>query len=167
MRAHITIKSRSRRSAWKRALVLAVSACALAIPASASGYGSERHASLTADTGASSQPIGSSDYSSLNASAPPASDSGGGQAVEYTSVNASTPPVSESGQRAVASGLSSLNAIAGSPGQPTAVSSPPADDGDGFHWGDAALGAGAALSIVALGGAALFTARRRTTVSPA
>jgi hypothetical protein len=175
MRAHITRRFRFRRSEWRPVLVLAISLCMLAIPATASGYGSERHASLTATTGAqsdSSQPISGPDYSSVNASVPADSATGGStgssrpiSGPDYSSVNASVPAVSDSRGRQVAdSDLSSLNAIAGAPAQ---VASSPDDAGDGFHWGDAALGAGVALSVVALCGAALFSARRRTTVSPA
>jgi hypothetical protein len=84
-----------------------------------------------------------------------------GQAL-IASPNDSTPPVSEP---STASGYSSLNATTGpSPDQPTFVSSPAS--GDEFDWGDAALGAGAAMALVAFGGAALLTVRRRTAISP-
>ncbi len=46
----------------------------------------------------------------------------------------------------------------------------PSPIGDGFDWADAALGAGVAMALVALGTAAAFTLRRRGThgtVSPA
>jgi hypothetical protein len=159
MRAHITIMSpRSRRSARTRVLVLAISVCALAIPASAGA----KVYTTSGGSSDSSQPVDTQNYSSVNAIAP-ASDTGSrtgtelGQAVEEPS-----------GPNGFDSGHSSLNAIAGSlRATPTAVSSSPSDTGDGFDWGDAALGAGAALSLAALAGAALFTARRRTTVSPA
>jgi hypothetical protein len=64
------------------------------------------------------------------------------------------------------SDYSSLNAITGpSPNQPTFASGSPSAN-DGFDWGDAGLGAGAAMALVAFGGAALLTVRRRTTISP-
>ena len=160
MRAHITIKSQSRRSAWNRVLVLAISVCALAIPASAGAKAVDATTGASSD---SSQPIGGGDYSSVNAIAPATSEPGSRTGTELG--QAVGEPGGPKGSDSV---QSSLNAIAGSPaGALTAVSSPPADSGDGFDWGDAALGAGAALSLAALGGAALFTARRRTTVSPA
>jgi hypothetical protein len=67
---------------------------------------------------------------------------------------------------ASSSDYTSLNAITGpSPNQPTFASgSPPA--GDRFDWTDAVLGAGAAMALVAFGGAALLTVRRRTAISP-
>lgn len=43
----------------------------------------------------------------------------------------------------------------------SAIPAPTSAPGDGFDWGDASVGAGAALALVALGGTALFTARRR------
>jgi hypothetical protein len=59
-----------------------------------------------------------------------------------------------------------LNAISGSPAdEPTLVSGSPSA-GDPFDWGDAALGAGITMAMVAIGGAALLTLRRRTAVSP-
>lgn len=41
-----------------------------------------------------------------------------------------------------------------------------ASSSDGFDWGDAALGAGAAVALIALGGVGLQAVRRRTPVSP-
>jgi hypothetical protein len=80
---------------------------------------------------------------------------------DYSSLNATTPPVSEP---STDSGYSSLNATTGpTPDEPTVVSSPAS--GDEFDWGDAALGAGAAMALVAFGGAALLTVRRRTAIS--
>ena len=37
---------------------------------------------------------------------------------------------------------------------------------DGFDWGDAALGAGMTMALIALGGAAFLTLRRHGAVSP-
>jgi len=47
-----------------------------------------------------------------------------------------------------------------------AGSDSPETTGDGFDPASAALGAGAAIALVALGGAVLFTVRRRPGVSP-
>jgi hypothetical protein len=60
------------------------------------------------------------------------------------------------------------NSILGSDGlgEPTFVTGSPAGASDGFDWTSAAIGAAAAMALVALGGAALLTVRRRATVSP-
>ena len=63
---------------------------------------------------------------------------------DYSSLGATPPPMSE----------------------PTVASASPSNSGDGFDWGDAALGAGAAMALIALSGAVLFTGRRRPGVSP-
>jgi hypothetical protein len=61
----------------------------------------------------------------------------------------------------------SLEALAAeeSPSPLPSVESP-ASPSDGFDWPSAAVGAGAAMALVALGGAALLTIRRRRAVSP-
>jgi hypothetical protein len=119
---------------------------ALAIPASAvanTGYATPN--AITGGSDDSSQPQGAPDYSS---------------------VNAIVPPENKSGSPSVDSGYSSLNSISGSPSDtPTFVSGAPSA-GDHFDWGDAALGAGAALALAAFGGAAPLSVRRRTVMSP-
>jgi hypothetical protein len=74
------------------------------------------------------------------------------------------------GSSEVGSGYSSPTAIAGPLPDRFTVESPavepPASTGDGFDWASAAVGAGSALALVALGGAALLTVRRRAAVSP-
>jgi hypothetical protein len=121
---------------------LAIPAGAVADP-SASNY--SRADAIAAGLEESSQSTSGSDYN--------------GQAL-IASPNDSTPPVSEPSNV-----YSSLNATTGpSPDQPTFVSSPAS--GDEFDWGDAALGAGAAMALVAFGGAAVLTVRRRTALSP-
>jgi hypothetical protein len=117
---------------------LAIPASAVADP-SASNY--SRADAIAAGLEESSQSSSGSDYSSLNATTPPVSEPRSGSG--YTSLNATTGP---------------------SPDAPTFVSSPASDDG--FDWGDAALGAGAAMALVAFGGSALLTVRRRTAISP-
>jgi hypothetical protein len=51
--------------------------------------------------------------------------------------------------------------------EPTFVTDSPAATGDGFDWSSAAVGAGAVLAVLALGGAALLTVRGHTATSPA
>jgi hypothetical protein len=119
---------------------------ALAIPASASADPASsdysRADAIAAGLEESTQSTSGSDYSSLNATVPPVSEPSTGSG--YTSLNATTGP---------------------SPIQPTFASGSPSAN-DGFQWGDAALGAGAAMALVAFGGAALLTVRRRTAISP-
>jgi hypothetical protein len=99
---------------------------------------------------ASAAPVGDQGYSSVNSISPPASE-----------------PSSPSGSADVDSGYSSLNAISGSPADaPTFVSGSPSGTGDGFDWPSAVVGAGAAMALAALAGAALLTVRRRTAISP-
>jgi hypothetical protein len=151
-----TTKTRSRKNARYRILSLTLGICALAIPASASASSGDDHSSLNSITGGSSessQPATSSGYSSVNSITPPATEP--------------SSPSGSGGSPTVDSGYSSLNAITGpSASEPTVVSGPPADPADGFDWASAAIGAGAAMALVALGGAATLTVRRRTAVSP-
>jgi hypothetical protein len=156
MRAYIiTTITRPRRSVW-HVLPLALGICALAIPATASAYtdpgGYSSANAITGGSSDSSQPVGDSEYSSVNSIA--------GGSSESSSANLAGSPAADSG-------YSSLNATAGPPAsEPTVVSGSPADTADGFDWGDAALGAGAAMALASLGGAAFLTVRRRTAVSP-
>jgi hypothetical protein len=155
MRTHTTTtttKSRPRRKA--RHVVLALAVCALAIPAIANAQPIDSH---SVDTG----------YSSVNAISGDSTDPNqpvGGS--EYSSVNSIAPPASSGGSQGVGSGYASLNAISGSAEAPTFVSSSPSSSGDGFDWVSALVGAGAAMALAALGAAALLTVRRRHPVSP-
>ena len=63
---------------------------------------------------------------------------------DYSSLSATPPPMSEA----------------------AIESDSPSDSAGRFDWGDAALGAGAAMALIALSGAVLFTVRRRPGVSP-
>jgi hypothetical protein len=120
---------------------------ALAIPASA-----------VANTG----------YSSVNATTGASGDSGrqGSEHSSLNSITGSSESSSPSGSDEAVSGYTSLNAISGpSPDQPRFASGSPSS-GDQFDWSDAVLGAGAAMALVAFGGAALLTVRRRTAMSP-
>ena len=145
MRAQtITTINRARRNVGRvPALVLGI--CALAIPATASGY------AVTGDD--PTQSAGGSEYSSVNSIAPPTSEP--------------SPPGGSGGSSSVDSGYASLNSITGAPAsEPTLVSGSPADPSDGFDWLSAAVGAGTAMALVALAGAAFLTVRRRPTASP-
>jgi hypothetical protein len=134
---------------------------ALAIPVSASAQPVDPPAGINSGLGPadSSRPAVDSDQSSVK---PGVSD--------YSSLNSITPPPSESssasGSSNASSGYASLNAITGPTEAPTFVSGPPSDTADGFDWASAGIGAGAAMALVALGGAALLTVRRRTAASP-
>ena len=67
----------------------------------------------------------------------------------------------------VSPGYPSPSAITGSPSsEPAVFSSSPGNPDDGFDWLSAAIGSAAAIALVALGGAAFLTVRRRTAVSP-
>ena len=129
---------------------------ALAIPVSASAQvDSDYHPqatpnAITGGSSDSSQPAGGSDYSSVNSLTGGSSESS--QPVRLQDVS---------------SGYSSLNAISGPPSsEPTPVSDSPASTDGGFDWLSAAIGAAAAMALVALGGAAFLTVRRRTAVAP-
>ena len=111
--------------------------------ASDGGYSSAN--AITAGSSESSQPGGGSDYSSVNSITPPASE-----------------PSGSGGSQSTGSGYSSVNAISGAPAsEPTFVTGSPAGTSDGFDWGSALVGAGAAMALAALGAAALLTVRRR------
>ena len=149
MRAHTTTTTQAKQGARRRVIALAVAVCSLAIPATA-GAASDV-SSVTAITGGSQQsgqPSGGSDVSTVNSitggSSQPSSTVGSpyGGGADYAAVNAITGPASA---------------------EPTIVASAPANDG--FDWGDAALGAGAALALAAFAGAAMLTVRRRTAVA--
>lgn len=159
MRAHTTTTTTSppRRKARHGclALALALGVCGLAIPATANAQPIDSDPSsvnaITGGSNDSSQPVGGSDYSSVNSITPPASSPSGS---------------GESGD--VSAGYSSVNAITGAPSDtPTFASGSPSGSDDGFDWPSALVGAGAALALTALGSAALLTVRRRSaTPSP-
>jgi hypothetical protein len=137
MRAHtITIMSRRRRRARRRAIALVLAVCALAIPASASGYSSVN--AITGGSEQSSQPAGSSD---------------------------SPPQPAVNGGHDVIPGYASPTAIAGAD-TPTVASGSPSGDDQWFDLPSALVGAGSAMALAALGGAALLTVRRQREVSP-
>jgi hypothetical protein len=97
----------------------------------------------------------------------PASASADPSGGDYSRADAIAAGLEESTQSGGGSDYSSLNAISGpAPDEPTFVSGSPASE-DQFDWGDAALGAGVALALVAFGGAALLTVRRHTATASA
>jgi hypothetical protein len=129
-------------------MTIVLGICALAIPVSANAQPTDDYSSVNAisgHSGESTQPAGGSDYQSVNSIAPPASEPTGSQGAD--------------------SDYSSLNAISGAPTNTPTLVSGTTDSGDGFDWGSALVGAGAALALAALGTAALLTVRRRTAVS--
>jgi hypothetical protein len=137
MRAHtITIMSRRRRRTRRRAITLVLAVCALAIPASAGAYSSPN--AITGGSEQSSQPAGGSDHSS---------------------------PTAIKGGHDVVPGYTSPSAISGAE-TPTVASGSPSGDNQWFDLPSALVGAGSAMALVALGGAALLTVRRQREVSP-
>jgi hypothetical protein len=145
MRAHTVTNMFRRQRSARRAAAIVLAACSLAIPASAAAY-----TSPNAITGGSesSQPAEGSGQSSVNA-------------IAQGSSAPSAPSSVQSAHQVDPGNPAYLSATAGE----ADVSSSSADDG--FDWSSAVVGAGAAMALLALGGAAFLTARRRTTVSPA
>jgi hypothetical protein len=163
----ITMSRRRRSARRRRALALALGVCALAIPATASASPVDNYSSVNATTGApseSSEPIDGWSYSTLQSNAP--------KNKAWAGLNAGAPPANEasgSGGSPDSGVYTSPNAILGSDGlgEPTATASgSPTATGEGFDWASAVLGAGAAMALIALGGAAVLTFRRRTTIEP-
>jgi hypothetical protein len=120
------------------AIALVLAACSLAIPASAGAYSSVN--AITGGSEQSSQPSGGSDGSS-----PTAIKGGHGVVPGYSSLNATTGPL---------------------PSEPTLASGSPSGADQWFDVPSALVGAGSAMALAALGGAAFLTVRRRTEVSP-
>jgi hypothetical protein len=152
--------------------IISVLACAFAIPASASADpGSSDYSradAIAAGLEESSQSTSGSDYSTVNSITHRDAGRAGSTAAACVGPGPcdDTRFVEDPRSSQPSSGYSSLNAITGpSPTQPTFGSGSPSAN-DGFDWGDAALGAGAAMALVAIGGAVLLTVRRRTAMSP-
>jgi hypothetical protein len=144
MGAHIiTTKSRPRRKARYSVLALVIGVFALAIPASASGDSTEPD-----DGGA---------VAAGNAHRTP---------TELAQTTAGGEPSGSGGSAAADSGYASILRGAHEPStaEPTFVSDSTGTTAEGFDWASAAVGAGAAMALVALAGAALLTIRRRTAV---
>jgi hypothetical protein len=151
-----SMSSRSRRTRRRRAVAVALGVFALAIPASAGAA-----------------PIDGG-YSSVNAIT-----NEGPAAVPGTAIHgAIADPRNQRFYYQAEPGGSdesfhadptTVNATLGADGvvEPTLITGSPASADDGFDWASGAVGAAAAMALVALGGAALLAARRRTAASPA
>jgi hypothetical protein len=161
MRAHITTTtSGRRRKARYSVLALVLGVCALAIPATASADSTQpddggavaagnahRTPTELAQTTAAGEPSGSS-------------QPGGGAVVADHSA-----PNAIKGGHDVIPGYASADAITSA--EPfTGASGSPSGAEQWFDVPSALVGAGAAMALVALGGAAFVTVRRRTEVSP-
>jgi hypothetical protein len=153
-----SISRRTRRARRSSALALALGACALAIPASAGAA-----------------PIDGG-YSSVNAitNADPAAVPGFGTTIHGSIADPRNQRFyyqAEPGgsDESLHADPTTVNATLGADGvvEPTLITGSPASADDGFDWASGAVGAAAAMALVALGGAALLAFRRRTTVSPA
>jgi hypothetical protein len=154
MRAHtITTISRRRRSARRRrVLALALGICALAIPAGASAAPIDAGAIAGEESGQSADGAGHSLYADPTT---PNATVGSGQSADGAGNSLYADPTTP-------------NATLGGDGvvEPTLVTGSPAGTSDGFDWVSALVGAGAAMALAALGGAALLTVRRRAPVPP-
>jgi hypothetical protein len=164
MRAHTIItRSGRRRKARNSVLALALGVCALAIPATVSAkidYSTQpdddgavaagnahRTPTELAQTTAAGEPSGSSQ------------PGGAAVATDHSSPNAIK------GGHDVIPGSASADAITGA--EPfTGASGSPSGAEQWFDVPSALVGAGAAMALVALGGVAFLTVRRRTEVSP-
>jgi hypothetical protein len=180
MRAYtITTTSGPRPKAWLGALVL-VAVCSLLAPSIASA----EHSSVNAIMGAGRTPGTAEFESGTSQTAPtqqvspgypsPSVESGTSQAGPTQQVSPGYPsPGVESGTsqagptQQFGPGYSSPSSITGPlSSEPTLVSGSPGNPDEGFDWLSAAIGSAAALALVALGGTAVLTVRRRTAVSP-
>jgi hypothetical protein len=148
--------------------VLVVSAIAPAAPAAAGVYGPLTESPQNAPRNDSNaQRNESSDYGSVNAIVPPVSEPSSAEPT-YASANAITGPPSgepaNSDAVLIRDGSQAVPFVA-NVGPEAAASA--GDSGDGFDWGDAALGAGAAMAgLFGIGAAVLLATRRRTGMSP-
>jgi hypothetical protein len=159
MRAYTNTNARrARPKAWLGVLALALAVGSLAAPATAGADGTPAGSMLTPGTpgGYSGAPLQKGDIGA------PASD---------TSVNSVTgTPAGSMLTPGTPGGYSGAPLQKGDIGAPasdtTLASGSPAYPDDGFDWLSAAIGAAAAMALVALGGAAFLTIRRRIAVSP-
>jgi hypothetical protein len=154
MKAHtITTISRRRRSARRRrVLALALGVCVLAIPAATSAAPIDAGAIAGEEAGQSAHGAGYSLYADPTT---PTATLGSAQSAERAGDSLYANPTTP-------------NATLGADGvvEPTHLTGSPAGTSDGFDWVSALVGAGAAMCLAALGGAALLTVRRRTPVPP-
>jgi hypothetical protein len=136
MRAH-TITIMSRRRRRTRRRAIALVLAVCALAVPASAGAYSSPNAITGGSEQSSQPSGGSDSSS-------------------TAIK---------GGDDVIPGYASPNAVTGAE-TPTVASGSPSGDDPGFDLPSALVGAGSAMAIVALGGAAFLTVRRQREVSP-
>ena len=149
MRANTIKIARLRPKAWLGVLALAFAVCSLLAPSIAGAEYSSVNA-LAGGYGESSQPVGGSDYSSLNALA-----GGYGESSQPGDRGTPAPATRHS---------TNAPGLTGAPSsEPRLVS---VETDEGFDWLSAAIGASAAMALVALGGAAFLTVRRRTAAAP-
>ena len=160
MRAYTNTNARrARPKAWLGVLALALAVGSLAAPATAGAdTGTPAGSMLTPGTpgGYSGAPMQKGDI---------------GVPASHTSVNSVTGTPAGSmltpGTPGGYSGAPVQNGDIGVAASDTTLASgSPADTDDGFDWLSAVIGAAAAMALVALGGAAFLTIRRRTAVSP-
>ena len=138
--AHTTTNSRPRRGVRHVGITLALVVGALVIPSAANGAADSPSDGYT-----------SPDVFLGNA---------GGDSEDLSSSGYRTPDVVLGGSIGPSQGDSSDDPVTGAPGLVSGLSTD-----DGFDWASAAIGAGAVMTLVALGGAALLTVRRRTAVA--
>ncbi len=171
MRAYtITKTRRARPKAWLGVLPLALAVGSLAAPATAGAENSSVNSSGNAVTGT---PAGSmlTPGTPGGYSGAPVQKGNIGVPAGDTSVNSVTgTPAGSMLTPGTPGGYSGAPVQKGDIGVPasdtTLASGSPADTDDGFDWLSAAIGAAAAMALVAIGGAAFLTVRRRTAVSP-
>jgi hypothetical protein len=172
MRAYtITKTRRARPKAWLGVLALALAVGSLAAPATA---GAEYSNSITSG---SQEPSGTTAGSMLTpgtpggySGAPMQKGDIGGEEPSGTPAGSMLTPGTPGGysgapmQKGDIGGHGLRDTVRAS--DTTLVSGSPASTDDGFDWLSAAIGAAAAMALVALGGAAFLTVRRRTAVAP-
>jgi hypothetical protein len=159
MRAYtITKTRRARPKVWLGVLALALAVGSLAAAPTAGADGTPAGSMLTPGTpgGYSGAPVQKGDI---------------GVPASHTSVNSVTgAPAGSMLTPGTPGGYSGAPVQKGDIGvlasDTTLASGSPADKDDGFDWLSAAIGGAAAMALVALGGAAFLTVRRRTAVSP-
>jgi hypothetical protein len=156
MRAYtITKTRRAGPKAWLGVFALALTVGSLAASVTAGADGTPAGSMLTPGTpgGYSGAPMQKADIGVPQQYAKRLSTPAGSMLTPGTPGGYSGAPVQKGDIGIPASGT-------------TLASGSPADTGDGFDWLSAAIGGAAAMALVALGGAAFLTIRRRTAVSP-
>ena len=161
MRAYtITKTRRARPKAWLGVLALALAVGSLAAPATG---GAENSSANSTPAGSMLTPGTPGGYSGA-----PMQKGDIGVPQKYAK-RTGTPAGSmlTPGTPGGYSGAPLQKGDIGAPASDTTLASgSPAYPDDGFDWLSAAIGGAAAMALVALGGAAFLTIRRRTAVSP-